>query len=206
MVSPSSALEDNVSGFIRINNHEWPVKKATLSATVLPLAAADFHWGPGTNGIAWSFDLDSEYREIDGTRMRPSVYVDAFVASIRSWHELEGLTFDWPNLEGEDPKQDRPMICLFEHDDIIRCKVRFGQRTRNVFALELVGEWKWFSDADRLQVSTGLTFGGVNVSAADPKEAWHRLCERLDGRDFSPTPIQGGRVPQSYIRFEPVEG
>ncbi|MBN9520462.1 hypothetical protein J0H58_18360 [bacterium] len=195
-----------MSGVIRLGEHEWPVRKATLGATILPAEEADFHWGPGTGGVSWSLDVEAVRRGVAGDLLAPTISVDSFSVPLRDWHEMAGRAFDWPNPP-DTAVQDRPIICLYDHDDIVGCEARVGRRTGNIFDFELVGSCSFFTDADRLHVRARLTFAGVGVRAATPEAAWERLCERLDGRGFSPTPILPGDSwlsAPSYVGFEPL--
>ena len=192
-----------MKGFIRLAGREWPVRKATVGATILPSDEADFQWGPGTGGISWSFRVETMERTFNESPLAPSVAVDCFTVPLRTWHELADRAFDWscqPD-EDDDTDRDRPIICLHDHEDILDCKARFGGRRGKVVAFELVGKCPFFSSADRLHVQTRLTFEGVGVRAREPKAAWARLCEHLDGKDFSPAPIRSG---EGYIVFEPA--
>ena len=194
-------------GVIQLGNYDWSVKSATLGCKILPVDQADFHWGPGTGGISWHFDINAEDREIDGEWMAPYLYSQVLKLKVASWKGFEGQKVTWLP---PDAYEDRgwPSICIFEHEDILDPEIRFSVRNGSEFAFSLSGRYAFFErEPDDLQVNTAIQFVGVNVSAPDPETAWQRLCQHFDGNDFSQEPIRPYEkwgVPLSYIGFEPL--
>lgn len=191
-------------GIIRLGGHQWEVKNATVGANILPLEEADFHWGPGTGGISWHLEIHADKRRIDGEFWSPFIYVQNFTVKLKTWWDLEGKNFFWPNsLETEDPfDRDRPSICLGSHDDILNARVRIGKRNQNVFELFFLGEYSFFEKNDQLEIETPIVFTGAIVWGPDEKAAWERLCNHLNGDCFSKK-IKKWETSQ-YFDFEPL--
>lgn len=193
-----------------LRDREFAVAKATLSAALPdPYWCDTYNRGQGKRLIL-GLDVTVEPRIFEEELWGPHFYHETLTFPGRDWRSLAGQRFSWDQPWDAETDEANGGVYVWEHADIPRAELVFGQRDGFDFELMWSGVCNVFWDkADfgefvpfSLSAKARFTHVDVQGSAADDAGALRaRLGAYLNPEDFSQGDLKEGAAYQNRVRM-----
>lgn len=171
----------------QFDGHSFTIKSARIFAHLNDPVWCDQCNGGKGKKLMWCIAFESEDSEVDDEVIAPTVDIDDLAISPSNWTALSGIQSRWETSIRPETKDRYGMTYVWDHSLISSCRVEFGERTGDSFAVVIAGENE---DRKRFEVSACVPFTGIDVyfSRAETAESVAaRLATFLDISNLTPS-------------------
>ena len=203
---------------LSLKNFVFDIAGVTLSGTILdPYWSRKYDRGRDAS-LLWSLEVDTRKQIVNDESWAPHVYHHTLRLPVRRWINIQGQSIAWNVPFDKRTGEPNGRFYVFEHANISRANLRFGERVGLKFRFDWEGlcDIHWDDEygkdvpfaASGWAVFTGIIAYGSEFDSDELFRA--RLKQYVDVDDFTQEPIQfNGHayedgVKMAHALFKPI--